>query len=33
MKASVAAGTYGPDDWRRVLEADFEFIMQLLGLP
>jgi enoyl-CoA hydratase len=33
MKASVAAGPYGPDDWRRVLEADFEFIMGFWDCP
>jgi len=27
MKASVATGPYNAEDWRRVLEADFDFIM------
>jgi enoyl-CoA hydratase len=33
MKASIAAGPYGPDDWRRMLEADFEFIMSFWDCP
>jgi enoyl-CoA hydratase len=33
MKASVAAGPYRPDDWRRVLELDFDFIMGFWDCP
>lgn len=33
MKASAAAGPYGPEDWRRVLEADFDFIMAFWDCP
>jgi len=33
MKASAAAGPRGPDEWRRILEADFDFIMGFWDCP
>ena len=33
MKASAAAPARGPDDWRRVLETDFDFIMGFWDCP
>ncbi len=33
MKASAAAPPAGPEDWRRILEADFEFIMGFWDCP
>jgi enoyl-CoA hydratase len=33
MKASVAAPPRGPDDWRRILEADYAFIMGFWDCP
>ncbi|MGE0723891.1 MAG: enoyl-CoA hydratase/isomerase family protein [Alphaproteobacteria bacterium] len=33
MKASAAAPPQGPADWRRILEADFDFIMDFWDCP
>jgi enoyl-CoA hydratase len=33
MKASVAAGPPGPEEWRRILESDFDFIMDFWNSP